>query len=59
MRIVRIIKEIIIPRPVVLGRWKNHSSDREKHINFVLANTDHCGDKICGKPQVTKQFLEK
>ena len=58
MVFIKIIKQLIIPKPPLLGRWNNKSSDTQKHIKFILANTDHCGDKICGKPLTTKQFFE-
>ena len=44
------------PKPQThLGRWEHRQTD--KHLDFkqLWANTDHCGDIICGKPELIKK----
>lgn len=45
-------------KPTVLnvGRW--NSLDNQG-IKSILANSDHCGDKICKDPKITNAFIEK
>ena len=38
--------------PVPLGRWNYQNPDLK--ANF--ANLDHCGDKICGSPEILKSY---
>ena len=38
--------------PPPLGRWNYHNPDMK--ANF--ANLDHCGDKICGSPEILKSY---
>ena len=37
-----------------LGRWKLNNCNKKDDLNNYYANTDHCGDSICGSPQVLK-----
>ena len=43
----------------MLGRWDHRVNKNQKEIKFVLANSDHCGDKICGNPIVVKDILNQ
>tara|TARA_B100001989_G_C24510579_1_gene450193 strand:- start:955 stop:1143 length:189 start_codon:yes stop_codon:yes gene_type:complete len=33
---------------VHLGRWEHRMSDKQKDLKILWANTDNCGDKLCG-----------
>jgi hypothetical protein len=37
-----------------LGRWQMHHCNKKQNLNSYYANTDHCGDYICGNPEVLK-----
>tara|TARA_B100000927_G_C16150333_1_gene343070 strand:- start:89 stop:325 length:237 start_codon:yes stop_codon:yes gene_type:complete len=41
----------------LLGRWNNNITSKQKEINFMLSNLDHCGDSICGKPKPINDIL--
>ena len=43
--------------PTHLGRWEHRQTD--KHLDFkqMWANTDHCGDIICGNPETIKKNM--
>jgi hypothetical protein len=43
--------------PTPLGRWKACGND---DLKTLYANTDHCGDVICGNPEILKnQYKNK
>ncbi len=42
-------------KPPMLGRWGNNLNDTQKSINSVWTNSDHCGDIICGKPELIQK----
>lgn len=44
---------------IMLGRWGNNLNDKQKNINSIWANSDHCGDIICGKPENIKSIIRK
>lgn len=44
------------PTMLNVGRW--NSADNQG-IKSILANSDHCGDKICHDPKITNAFIEK
>ena len=44
------------PTMLNVGRW--NSADNQG-IKSILANSDHCGDKICHDPKITNVFIEK
>jgi len=53
-----IIKKIFPKnKPIILGRWGNNLSDRQKEINSIWTNSDHCGDIICGEPKKVKTII--
>ena len=37
-----------------LGRWQMHHCNTKQTLNTYYANTDHCGDHICGNPEILK-----
>jgi len=41
-----------------LGRWTN-KNNKQTEISEYWTNIDHCGDKVCGDLQKTKEFYEK
>lgn len=43
----------------MLGRWEHRVNKNHEEIKFVHANSDHCGDKICGNPKIVKDILNK
>lgn len=34
-----------------LGRWEHRISDKQRDTKITWANSDHCGDVVCGKPE--------
>lgn len=50
------LKKNFIPPTPILGRWGlNHNH----YIKTDLANHDCCGDKLCGNPLLTKEYISK
>ena len=41
-----------------LGRWEHRIKKSQKEIKFILNNSDHCGDTICGNPRIVKELIE-
>lgn len=41
----------------MLGRWNLKNKKHEDMVTF-WANSDHCGDTICGNPRENKKFLD-
>ncbi len=41
----------------MLGRWNNNITNKQKDINCILSNLDHCGDHICGHPKPIKDIF--
>ena len=41
--------------PIQLGRWYYGNED----LKTLYANMDHCGDHICGNPQILKSTYPK
>lgn len=44
-------------KPIKLGRWDYRISKEQEEIKSVFANSDHCGDRICGDPQHLKEII--
>ena len=40
--------------PTHLGRWEHRQTDKHMEFKQMWANTDHCGDIICGRPELIK-----
>ena len=43
---------------VVVGRFDIHSTEGHKIIKATLANSDNCGDIICGNPKEVKELID-
>jgi hypothetical protein len=43
-------------RDLNLGRWEHRQTEKQKEIKSIWANSDHCGDHICGQPEVIKEI---
>ena len=41
-----------------LGRWSISENERQKEIKSIWANSDNCGDQICGQPKIIKEITE-
>ena len=39
-----------------LGRWEHRENEKQKEIKSIWANSDHCGDHICGQPEVIREI---
>ncbi len=44
-------------KPLMLGRWNNNLNETQKGIKSIWANSDHCGDIICGEPKKVKTII--
>lgn len=54
------IKRILTSAPQTkLGRWEHRHSDKQLEFKQKWANSDHCGDIICGKPEQIKMNMKK
>lgn len=42
-----------------LGRWRPEKCDKMTSLKILMANMDHCGDKICGKPKKMKIMADE
>lgn len=40
------------------GRFDLRTTERQKMIKAILANSDNCGDFICGEPKVVKNIIK-
>jgi len=45
--------------PKMLGRWNLKTNKQQEDIVTFWANSDHCGDIICGNPLENKKLLEE
>lgn len=43
---------------VVVGRFDIHTTESHKMIKATLANSDNCGDIICGNPKEVKELID-
>ena len=42
----------------IVGRFNVHTTERHKMIKAILANSDNCGDIICGDPKLVKEIIK-
>lgn len=52
----RIQKSMTSTQELNLGRWEHRENDKQKEIKSIWANSDHCGDHICGQPEVIREI---
>lgn len=52
----QIYKSITSTQKLNLGRWEHRENEKQKEIKSIWANSDHCGDHICGQPEVIKEI---
>jgi hypothetical protein len=53
------IKKIMKPKKMVLlGRWEHRENERQRNIKSIWANSDNCGDRICGTPSLIHNIIE-
>lgn len=45
-------------RPIMLGRWCPKTNKHHEDVVTFWANSDHCGDVICGNPIENKKILD-
>jgi len=43
---------------IKLGRWGKNLTEKQEEIKFILANSDNCGDKICGYPEMVNKLTK-
>lgn len=43
----------------MLGRWKlKNECNKTEMLSVFWANSDHCGDIICGDPKYNKEYVK-
>ena len=52
----RIYKSMTTTQKLNLGRWEHRENEKQKEIKSIWANSDHCGDHICGQPEVIREI---
>ena len=52
----RIRKSMTSTQELNLGRWEHRENEKQKEIKSIWANSDHCGDHICGQPEVIREI---
>ena len=52
----RIYKSMTSTQQLNLGRWEHRENEKQKEIKSIWANSDHCGDHICGQPEVIREI---
>ena len=45
--------------PTRLGRWEHRQPNKQQEFKQLWVNSDHCGDIICGKPELIKMNANK
>ena len=51
-----IYNSFISTQKVNLGRWEHRENDKQREIKSIWANSDNCGDRICGQPEVIREI---
>ena len=49
--------KIYQPRTDKTRKRGQNISEKQEEIKFILANSDHCGDKICGYPEKVNEII--
>ena len=58
-REVSFFKKFIKENKLKLGRWGTNDKKEIQIIRSHQANTDHCGDIICGQPMKNINYIKK
>ena len=48
-----------VPITPSLGRWKAKPTKTQEEVFAFYANSDHCGDVICGNPIENKKLIKQ
>ena len=46
-----------LPQKINFGRFDINTTEKQKMIKAILANSDNCGDTICGDPKLVKNII--
>ena len=46
-----------IPQKISFGRFDIKTTEHQKMVKAILANSDNCGDVICGDPKLVKNII--
>lgn len=46
-KVIVLLTNLFIPKPLMLGRWNIKHSEKQKDIKVMGSNYDHCGDTVC------------
>lgn len=59
-RIISVVEKFLpTPKPIRhLGRWEHRISDAQRDTKITWANSDHCGDILCGNPKNIVENIE-
>ena len=53
------IVNLLKPKTFVrLGRWEHRQNDKQKELKSIWANSDNCGDRICGTPDLINNIIK-
>ena len=44
-------------KKIHFGRFDINTTEKQKISKMILANSDNCGDLICGKPSIVKNII--
>ena len=47
-----------IPHKINFGRFDIETTEKQKMTKAILANSDNCGDIICGEPKLVKNIIK-
>ena len=47
-----------IPQKISFGRFDIKTTEQQKITKAILANSDNCGDIICGEPKLIKNIIK-
>lgn len=56
--LLNMIRQQLVEKRPMLGRWGLKTCEEMKtKINSIYQNRDHCGDKICKKPERVEKYV--
>ena len=56
---LRFFKPFMHTESKMLGRWNLKHCSVKENVSALYANTDHCGDSLCGSPKDVAILVEK